>query len=149
VQSDVRRRIGENIQAHARRRGLSLLALSRAANVGSAQVYRVVRGAAWASDEWLARVAKALGVDVATLLDRTGEHVDNQHDTRRMTMHQVDEGKPASFQVALTGADKARLDALAESYAISQGAVIRLLLKRDADARAIVVRAKPTKKTKR
>jgi hypothetical protein len=53
--------------------------------------------------------------------------------------------KDQNFKMRLDEADRERLDALAAHYALSVAGVIRMLIKRDADAIGVVVK-QPTKK---
>ena len=54
--------------------------------------------------------------------------------------------KEQAYKIRLDDADRARLDALAAHYAIPVAAVLRMLVKRDADALGLQV--KPTKRAK-
>ena len=126
---------------------MSLFRLATKANVGTAQLYRVCRGEVAASAEWLARVAGALGVDVAELV-RAGLDTRGNVDTlkRREVTPMPDMNKEESLRMRIDAADRARLDALADHYALPVSAVVRMLAKRDADALGIIVTPKPAKR---
>jgi len=128
---------------------MSLRALSFAAKVGEAQVYRVVRGAAWPSDEWLGKVAKALGVEVSALLDVAHPRIDVPLIVGTLvgTMQTPSKAKDVTYKFRMTAIDRARLEALADRLELPAATVIRELVKEAADARGIVVES-PKKKSK-
>ena len=145
MERDVRRRLGENLRAAAERRGLSLRELSRLAGVGEAQVYRAVRGKAWPSPAWLAKVAKALdttsddllsGLDASPNVGTLG--------VRKVPMDPI--LKETEFKLRLSPRDRAQLDAVAAAMSLSASGVIRSLVAREARALGIVVEGSPSKK---
>lgn len=147
MERDLRRTIGGNLVALADRRGLSLLELSRRAGVGSAQVYRVAKGRADASAAWLAKVARALGVEVGELVGGL-DKPRNVGTIRTMTIA-APATKRDTYKIRWTAIDRARLDALASREELPAAAVLRRLVKEAADRAGIVVEVETTKKTRK
>lgn len=126
--------------------------LSKAAKVGSAQVYRAARGAVWPSDAWLARIAKVLDVSVADLLGGGLAPIPNVGTLRRAARKVAMDPnlKESTFKIRLSPHDRAQLEAVAAASSLSAAGVLRSLVAREARALGIVVETpKPTKKTKR
>jgi len=146
VTDDVRRRIGDAIRTLAKERGLSLLQLSRRAKVGKASVYRVVAGKAAAGTGWLAKVAGALNVDVSALLSGLDASPDRAKIRVMQTVQPIE--KSPIFKVQFSSADRARVEALAKVFEVPAGAVVRRILKEEADRRGIVVATSPAPKKK-
>lgn len=89
--SDVRRTVGENIRRLAKARGMTLLALSKAAGVGEATVYRIANGRAEPGVEMLAKLAGALDVDLPQLVEVHLPRIDTS--TQVAKMRSGDENK--------------------------------------------------------
>ncbi len=153
---ELRRRIAANIKAVAAERGLSLYQLSVAADVGSAQIYRVTRAEATPTVEWLARVAAVLGVDVAALMGSAVDsrpvvatiEADPSGRIRVKPMQTELETKGQVVRMRVGDVDVARLEALARHYEMPTSAVLRMLVRNAVASLSIAVEptAKPAKR---
>ena len=111
--------------------------------MGTAQLYRVCRGeaAAWrnGSPGSPGRWAWTWGSCLDSTLDV------RPHATYIQTMTTA-ETTEKLYTIRMRSDERARVDALAAHYSIPVAAVIRMLVKRDADALGIIVTPKPSKR---
>jgi transcriptional regulator with XRE-family HTH domain len=150
--STLRARASERIKRIAWSRGISLFRLAALADVGSAQLYRVVRGESTPSKAWLEKVAKALGVSPSDLVGTEVLPLDESTRvaTLRATMQNTTDKRDTMLRVRMNDTDVARLEALAKHYEIPVSAVVRLLAReRVASLSLPVVDAPKTKRGKR
>jgi transcriptional regulator with XRE-family HTH domain len=148
----MRARIGANIKALARKRGLSLFRLSVLARVGSAQLYRVTRADAWPSPEWLSRVASALGVDASDLLGVASSPLDTRARVGtigREVTPMLEPTKDEIYRFRLNTIDRARLDALSQRLEMPAAAAIRFVIREALEARGLDVQPKAAAKARK
>lgn len=147
--SEIRTYIGSNIKRLAKARGLSLFRLAVLSRVGTASLYRAVRGESWPSDAWLSRIAKTLDVTVSDIVGASPKIADSAFvrtiASRKMTLDST--AKDTTFQIRLSPHDRAQLEAVAAATSLSAAGLIRSLVAREARALGVVIEtSKPTKK---